>query len=478
MEWAIRENPGGGGMNRLFRLKAVRWQVLLALVDMSCLVGSTYAAVTLRFWGQGAVQAALNGLFWRAWVVACFLSLGMAALGLYQIHLRAGWLGQLSRQLVAFMLGGVALAVLYYGIPSVYLGRGILGITLALGYLAIAFWRMLFLACVDADVLKRRVVVFGAGERAAQIARKMRRKTDRRGFKVLGYVPIGTDPVSVPEMLLLHPDRPLCEWIARLDADEIVVGPDERRASLPVDALMQCRLRGTDVIEISEFFEREAGTIKMDLTNLSWLVFSGGFNISPLRRMVKRTFDVAVACMVLALAWPFMLLTALAIRLESGRGAPILYRQERIGANGRPFMLVKFRSMRVDAEGDGVARWASTDDNRVTRIGHLLRKTRLDELPQLWNVLRGDMSIIGPRPERPQFVNDFNTCIPCYPLRHSVKPGLTGWAQLRYPYGSSQEDAEEKLKFDLFYVKNHNFVFDLAILLQTVEVVLFGRGAR
>jgi len=197
-----------------------------------------------------------------------------------------------------------------------------------------------------------------------------------------------------------------------------------------------------------------------------------------MRRSIKRTFDVVVAALVLLLAWPLMLGTALAIRLESGAGAPILYRQERVGEYGRPFPVIKFRSMRTDAEMDGVARWATQDDDRVTRVGRFIRKVRLDELPQLWNVLRGDMSIIGPRPERPQFVDEFNNCIRYYRLRHCVKPGLTGWAQLRYPYGSSLQDAEQKLNFDLFYVKNHNLVFDLSILLQTVEVVLFGRGAR
>ncbi len=453
--------------------------MLLVLADLGLLMGSMYAAVALRYWGDAEARAAFAGaLYWRASLVACVLILGMAALGLYQVHLRAGWLGQLSRQGVAFVLGGVALAVLFYAVPAAYLGRGVLGIALVLGYFVIAFWRMLFVRFVDADLFKRRVVVFGAGERASEVARKMRRRTDQRGFKILGYVPVDPDPVSVPEALLLRPDEAFYEWASRLGVDEIVIGPDERRGTLPVNALMECRLRGMAVTELSEFFHREAGTIRMDLTDLSWLVFSNGFHISPLRRTVKRTFDVIVALLVLILTWPFMLLTALAIRMESGRGAPILYRQQRVGEHGRPFALIKFRSMRTDAERDGVARWATTGDNRVTKVGQFTRKTRLDELPQLWNVLGGDMSIIGPRPERPQFVDDFNIHIPCYPLRHCVKPGLTGWAQLRYPYGSSMQDAEEKLKFDLFYVKNHNFVFDLAILVQTVEVVLFGRGAR
>jgi sugar transferase (PEP-CTERM system associated) len=442
-------------------------------------VASVYAAVVLRYLGNVDTQVAFSAaLHWRGLLVAAVLIVSMAALGLYEVYLRAGWIGRLSRQGVAFMLGGIALTVLYYVVPPTYLGRGVLGIALMVGYFVLALWRIAFLGFVDADLFKRRVVMFGAGERAAEVSHRMRRKTDQRGFKVLGYVPVGADPVSIPAPLLLHPDRNLYEWATRLGVDEIVVGPDDRRGTLPVDALLECKQRGMAVTELTEFFEREAGRIKMDLTNPSWLIFSDGFYSSPIRRTIKRAFDVTVAALVLLVAWPVMLLTALAIRLESGRGAPVLYRQERVGENGRLFSLIKFRSMGTDAERDGVARWASKNDSRVTRVGHFIRNARLDELPQLWNVLCGDMSIIGPRPERPQFVDDFNTRIRYYRLRHCVKPGLTGWAQLRYPYGASLEDAEQKLNFDLFYVKNHNLVFDLAILVQTVEVVLFGRGAR
>ena len=466
-------------MFRLLRQRALKWQLLLVIVEFALLAGCVYAAVLLRYWGDHDTQLAFGRVLrWRALLVAGVLVFAMAALGLYQVHLRAGLLGRLSRQGVAFLLGWVALTVLYYVIPAAYLGRGVLGIALVLGYLMVALWRMSFLGFVDADLFKRRVVMLGAGERAAEVVRKMRRKTDQRGFKILGYVPIGDDPVAVPATSLLHPAKCLYQWTQRMGVDEIVVGPDDRRGTLPVDALLECKQHGMAVTELAEFFEREAGKIKMDLTNPSWLVFSEGFNISPVRRTVKRAFDVSMAALVLLFGWPFMLLTALAIRLESGRNAPILYRQQRVGENGKSFPVIKFRSMRTDAECDGVARWATKNDDRVTRVGRFIRKTRLDELPQLWNVLRGDMSIIGPRPERPQFVDDFNTRIRYYSLRHCVKPGLTGWAQLRYPYGSSFEDAEEKLKFDLFYVKNHNFVFDLAILVQTVEVVLFGRGAR
>lgn len=466
-------------MYRLFRQRALRWQLLLVGVELGLLIGSVYAAVALRFWGDYNARIAFGRtVHWHALLVAGVLILAMAALGLYQVHLRAGWLGRLSRQGVAFVLGWVALSVLYYVIPSTYLGRGVLGIALVLGYVVVVAWRVAFLSFVDVDLFKRRVVMLGAGKRAVEVANKMRRKTDKRGFKILGYVPIGDDPVAVPAALLLRSDQDLAGWVRRLGVDEIVVGPDDRRGTLPLRALLDCKQRGVAVTELAEFFEREAGNIMMDLTNPSWLVFSDGFNISPVRRTVKRLFDVAMAALVSLVTWPVMLVTALAIRLDSGPGRPVLYRQERVGENGRTFALIKFRSMRTDAERDGVARWAARNDDRVTRVGRFIRKVRLDELPQLWNVLRGDMSIIGPRPERPQFVDDFKARIRYYSLRHCVKPGLTGWAQLRYPYGSSFEDAQEKLKFDLFYVKNHNFVFDLAILVQTVEVVLFGRGAR
>jgi exopolysaccharide biosynthesis polyprenyl glycosylphosphotransferase len=205
-------------------------------------------------------------------------------------------------------------------------------------------------------------------------------------------------------------------------------------------------------------------------------VFSGGFDHSMPRRLSKRFFDLAAASLLLLVAWPVMLLVALCVRMESG--SPVLYRQTRVGENGRRFELAKFRSMRVDAEPDGVARWASRDDDRSTRVGRFIRHSRLDELPQLFNVLRGEMSFVGPRPERPPFVDLLSRKIRYYNVRHCVKPGLTGWAQLRYPYGASIRDAEEKLTYDLFYVKNHGLVFDLMILLQTVEVVLFRRGAR
>ena len=466
-------------MFRLLRQRALRWQLLLAGMEFLLLVSCVYCAIGLRYWGDPATQIQFgHALRLRALLVALMVVLGMVALGLYQNHLRANWRGLFTRQAVGFVLGGSALLVLYYVIPPTYIGRGVLGIALMVGFVAVAAFRVVFLRLIDADLFKRRVLVLGAGARAAQLAQRMRRRSDCRGFRIIAYVPMGKEAVQVPANRLARPHGSLFALARRMQVDEIVVGADDRRAGLPMEDLLECKQSGIAVVELADFFERESGQIRMNLANPSWLVFSDGFNTSPLRRLIKRSFDLAAALVMIALAWPLMLLTALAIRIESGAGAPVFYRQERVGEHGRTFWLVKFRSMRTDAERDGVARFASTDDDRVTRVGRFIRKARLDELPQLWNVLRGDMSFIGPRPERPQFVDNFNANIRYYPLRHCVKPGLTGWAQLRYAYGASQEDAEEKLKFDLFYVKNHNLMFDLMILLQTVEVVLFGRGAR
>lgn len=445
------------------------------------LIGVVFLAVYLRFIMHpdplDAYVARWLQLV-RASVFAGFIMFGMTALGLYQAHLRETWFGAIARQAVGFVLGSVGLLVLYYIVPELELGRGLLGLSLLLGFAVIAAFRILSQKLVDVEGLKKRVIVLGAGQRAALIEQRLRRRADRRGFLLLGYIPYGEEETAIPADKLLLLDEPLCQRAAKLRVDEIVFGPDDRRGGIPMDDLLLCKQSGIDVIDLVSFFEREAGKVKLGLTDPSWLIFSDGFDSSLLRRLSKRVFDIAAAGFVLLLTWPFMLAAALAIRIESGGGQPILYRQQRVGRNGAVFDLIKFRSMRTDAEKDGVARWASKNDDRITRVGRIIRRARIDELPQLINILRGDMSVVGPRPERPQFVEALNKKIRYYSLRHCVRPGLAGWAQLRYPYGASEEDAYEKLKYDLFYVKNHNLLFDFLILIQTFEVVLFGRGVR
>jgi sugar transferase (PEP-CTERM system associated) len=262
----------------------------------------------------------------------------------------------------------------------------------------------------------------------------------------------------------------------RHKVEEIVVAPDDRRGGFPIAELLECRIRGIEVRDILAFFERESGRVDVGLMQPSWLIFSTGFRSDLVRLASKRLFDLVVSAGVLVVALPVALLTSIAIFLED-RG-PVLYRQMRVGRNGRPFPMLKFRSMSVNAEPNGEAVWATQNDPRVTRVGALIRKLRIDELPQILNVLVGHMSFVGPRPERPEFVKELAQAIPYYPERHSVKPGITGWAQVRYRYGSSEKDAQDKLEYDLYYVKHHSLTFDLMVLLQTVEVVLFRIGSR
>jgi sugar transferase (PEP-CTERM system associated) len=465
-------------MFRFLRMQIVRWLILLAACEWLLLAGSLNLAMYLRFFfAPDDLAEYTRVLPQRALMFATVIFLAMAALGQYRTHMRANWLGVLARQVVAFVLGGIALVVGYYVVPQAYVGRGVLGLALLLAFVSVAIFRTLFLRLVEIDALKRRILILGAGERASHIHYRMRRRSDRRGFCVVGYVPCPNEPVKVPQEVVC-PAMPLHELVKLTRVDEIVVGVDDRRGRLPMDDLLECRQGGVTIIDLTTFFERESGRVQLAQLDPSWLVFSRGFHSTPIHLLGKRCFDVVAASTILALCWPIMLLVALAIRLESGPGQPILYRQERVGEHGANFWLYKFRSMRTDAEMDGVARWASKDDARVTRVGRVCRKLRFDELPQLWNVLKGEMSIVGPRPERPQFVADLATKIRYYSLRHCLKPGLAGWAQLSYPYGATEEDAAEKLKYDLFYVKNHNLLLDLVILIETFEVVLFGRGAR
>jgi sugar transferase (PEP-CTERM system associated) len=464
-------------MSMSLRSQKGRAALVLWAVELGVVVLAVCSAAWLRFAGDPATYHLFAETApVRTLLVAITITLSMAAFGLYQVNVRQNRMDMLLRLLMSFAFGGVALLVLFYVIPQTYIGRGVLLIALTLALAGVTAVRLLSGRVFGADVFKQRVLVLGAGVNANVLHQRMRRRVDRQSFVLVGFVPLPGQDVTVPEAVVLRPDMALVDYAMDMQIDEIVVAPDERRGGLPMSEMLACVQRGIVMTDLSTFFEREAGMVKLDVVDPSWLVFSGGFDQSAVRRLSKRFFDLAASTVLLLVAWPFMVLVALAVWLETG--APIFYSQTRVGQGGRTFEVVKFRSMRVDAEGDGKARWATKNDDRTTRVGRFIRLTRLDELPQLFNVLRGDMSFVGPRPERPQFVDQLNQEIRYYDIRHSVKPGLTGWAQLRYPYGASVRDAEEKLKFDLFYVKNQGLLFDVMIMLQTVEVVLFGRGAR
>jgi sugar transferase (PEP-CTERM system associated) len=457
------------------------------LVIAACEAALVIDAVYLGYWLRAEESTTGLARFLSASVYALVVLLSIVAMGVYESHVREGYIGMMLRTAVAvFLIASMASGVIFYFLPELALWRGTLAISAVASYLLIAMFRWIALGILDQDRLKRRVLVLGTGARAEKIASRMRRRYDQRGFLIHAYLPfeITTDQVSKHGGTILQIEEPLIELCNRARIDEIVVALDERRrnrdqsAGLPLDELLECRLSGIEVCDVQAFIEREAGKLDIELLQPSWMVFSDGFVRGSWRTASKRAFDLAASLGLLVVTWPIMLLAALAIWIESGFKGPILYRQLRVGLDNRYFEVTKFRSMRTDAEIDGQAVWASENDPRITRVGRILRRTRIDELPQILNVIRGDMSFVGPRPERPEFVGDLEQKIPYYAHRHRIKPGLTGWAQLCYPYGASLEDAREKLQYDLYYLKNHSILLDLIILIQTVDVVLVGDGAR
>ena len=452
--------------------------VALAIAEAMVFFAAVYGAALVRFDGTLkflADSSKFNGELWpRALLFSAVTTTCLLAFGLYSARQRARLIGIALRLVLAVLMAFVVTSSLFYLIPALWIGRGVVALAASGAFLGMLVSRSIFSRVVDENLLKRRVLVYGAGKSASAIA-GIRRRSDRRGFVVVGYVPAPGELREVTDALL-DPAEGLVRLCARLDVSEVVVAMDDRRRGFPIAELLQCRLAGVDVTEQLSFLERETGRVRIDILNPAWMIFGDGFRRDPIRRLTGRLLDFSGGIVVLTLASPLMILTALAIKLEEGWRAPVFYRQWRVGLLGQPFQLLKFRSMRVDAEQDGQAQWARKDDPRVTRVGALIRKVRIDELPQLLNVLRGQMSLVGPRPERPEFVSDLAERIPYYHERHSVKPGITGWAQLCYPYGASEADSLQKLQYDLYYVKNNTLLFDLAILLQTAEVVFLGKG--
>ncbi len=445
--------------------------VLAAVHSISILVVATLLRGYLRDGVHLSPAPATVGL-----VVITLIFL--TAFGVYSRRQRSRLPGMLLRISLATLLAGATTWVIHrlaaptHGFPLVdamLLALVCAGALFLIWVIYSLFWPQ--------DTFSNRVLVFGSGLRAESIS-GLRRRADRRSFKLVGYYQPDGEMATVAKDLLIGAERSLRQAVDELDIDEVVVAMDDRRRSFPVAALLECRLSGVDITDVASFLERETGRVMLDVLNPSWLIFSDGFRRDATRRFTRRAFDLLAGATLFLLTLPLMLLTILAIKFEDGMRAPVIYRQLRVGMLDRPIYILKFRSMGLDAEKDGVAQWARKNDARITRVGRFIRKVRLDELPQLVNVVRGDMSFVGPRPERPEFVARLSEKIPYYRERHWVKPGITGWAQICYPYGSSEQDAIEKLQYDLYYVKNHNLVFDVMILLQTLETILLGRGAR
>jgi sugar transferase (PEP-CTERM system associated) len=404
--------------------------------------------------------------------------ISMAAMGLYQPHMREGTGGILRRTFGAFLCMSAVMGLIFYLLPHLFDRQEVFLRTAGIGLLFVLVSRYSFAKIVNRETLQRKVLVYGAGRAANTVLYSMRRRSDRRGFRFVGFVTANCDEQVVEAQQVIALNGSIAAYAKQHGIDQIVVAVDDRRAGLPIEDLLDCKLSGIQVLDVVSFFEQEAGKIMLEFVTPGWLVFSDGFELGFFSKIGKRAVDLFASFILLMGTWPIMLLTAVAIWIEDGFRAPLIYRQERVGLNGKVFPVLKFRSMSVNAEADGKAQWAQKNDCRVTRVGRFIRRSRIDELPQIINVLAGDMAFIGPRPERPEFVAELVEKIPHYSARHHVKPGITGWAQLCYPYGADIKDAAQKLQFDLYYVKNHSVFLDCLILITTVEVILFGKGAR
>ncbi|MCP5179523.1 MAG: TIGR03013 family PEP-CTERM/XrtA system glycosyltransferase [Pseudomonadales bacterium] len=441
-----------------------------------------------------ALNAYLGHLLWRGeWPrTENFLSLAlgfgavivaaMSAMGVYESRVREGFTGMTLRTAVAiFLLGTILFTVLFYALPGMVPHRGVLVISIFLSFFSLLLFRWIVFQFLSEDALKSRIVVLGTGGRALKIATRMRRQADQRAFILVGFINLRDEDNQVRQhgaRIIGKPDSMLA-YCRDNAVDEIVVaveGLDEDK-SVPVDQLVDCRLSGIKVCDVQEFFEREACKLDVDILRPTWLAFSDGFVTNRWRSINKRIFDLITASVMLIFTLPVMILTALCIYLEMRGRHSVLYRQERVGRNGVNFRVYKFRSMRASVS-DNESEFAAHNDPRITRVGRFIRKTRIDELPQLFNVLLGEMSFVGPRPEQPVHVERFAREIPYYDQRHRIKPGITGWAQLCFPYGTTVADAKEKLQYDLYYLKNQSLFLDLVIMMQTIEVVLVGEGSR
>ena len=436
--------------------------LLVALIAVSLKLGSIDQAVPLA--GTHVLSFA-----------ACLFVINSAS-GLYETSPSSSAGSSFARAFVVLLMALPLSYVIFGLLPERFADRSSIQMSMMAGVSALILRRAYLTHSSAALARRTRILIFGAGPAAKVVGETLR--TADPNADIVGYVagPNEKDP-AVPLSQILALQDTLPSMAQKLGVDEIVVALTERRAgSMPLRQLLDCRVTGTKVYDLNTHFEKTLGQIRIDFLSASWLIFGDGFDQGTWRTAVKRIFDIFCATCLCLLTAPVMLVAAVLIKMESK--GPALYRQERVGQSGQSFSIAKFRSMRTDAEKDGKPRWASANDDRVTRIGHIIRRLRIDELPQLFNVLRGDMSLVGPRPERPFFVEQLTQEIPFYALRHSVKPGVTGWAQVRYPYGATVEDSQEKLQYDLYYVKNHTLFLDLVVLIETVGVVLTGKGAR
>jgi len=452
--------------------------VLLLLAEALLLFGGLIVAVYVRLGAVDAEDALItrNG-FYKAGLATVFCLASFYLLDLYDFVVMHDRRELVLRLLQALGLAWIALALIFYLMPQVMIGRGVSMISLPLALFLMVGWRLAIHWVLGHPEIGERILIVGSGPFAIEIARQTLGRPDA-GYRVVGFV--DNDPALVGKSLINPKVIGLTSELGALvrsqHIDRIVVAIGDRRGQFPTEELLRLSLSGDVSIEESaSFYERLTGRVLLDLIRPSWLIFSSRGRRARVNELAGTVMHRTVALLGAILSFPIAIVTAILIKIES-RG-PIFYRQERVGKNGRRFSLMKFRSMRVDAEKDGPV-WARTEDERMTRVGRIIRKIRVDEIPQFWNILRGDMNFVGPRPERPHFIAQLAQEIPFYEQRHLIAPGLTGWAQIKYPYGASIEDAKQKLEYDLYYLKNQSITLDATIMFETIKTILLGRGGR
>jgi len=452
--------------------------VLLLLAEATLVYGALIAAVYIRVGMDGAYFELIEKYgYWKAGVATIFCLGAFYLFDLYDFVVMQDRRELVLRLVQSLGLAWIALAFTFYAFPALMLGRSIalIALPLALG-LGVA-WRVTIHWFLGHPGIGERILIVGSGEHAIEVAREVLNRPDA-GYRIVGFV--GTDSELLGKSLINPRVIGLTEHleviVKREGIDRIVVAMGQRRGQLPTDRLLQLSLAGkVSIEEGAAFYERVTGRVSLNMIRPSWLIFSGRGRQARLTAVSRNVVHWLVALIGLLLCIPIMIVTALLIKLDS-RG-PVFYKQERVGKNGRTFVLMKFRSMKVDAEKSGPV-WASKSDDRTTRVGRIMRKVRIDEIPQFFNILKGEMNFVGPRPERPHFVAQLAEEIPYYQQRHLIAPGLTGWAQIKYPYGASIEDARQKLQYDLFYIKNYSLILDAVIMFETIKIILFGRGAQ
>ncbi|MBA3246469.1 MAG: TIGR03013 family XrtA/PEP-CTERM system glycosyltransferase [Pyrinomonadaceae bacterium] len=452
--------------------------LLLIVAEALLIFGAVVTAAHIRLGADEAYrELVLESGFYKAALAALFCLGAFYLYDLYDFIVMHDRRELVLRLIQALGLAWIALALLFYALPQTMLGRGITLIALPLALPLMVSWRVSIHWLLGHPSVGERLLIVGSGDAAVEIAREVLERRDA-GFRVAGFIDnkpelVGQSIIN-PRVIGLMDDME--QIVKREGIDRIIVALGERRGAFPTQQLLDLSLGGSVAIEEgASFYERVSGRVHLNMMRPSWLIFSGRGRQARLSALARALMHRSVAFVGGLVSLPIALLTALLIKLESP--GPALYKQERVGKNGRTFTIMKFRSMRSDAEKDGPV-WAQDGDARVTRVGRVIRKIRVDEIPQFWNILKGEMNFVGPRPERPHFVRQLAEEIPFYEQRHLLSPGLTGWAQIKYPYGSSIEDARQKLQYDLYYVKNQSLVLDAVIMFETVKTILFGRGGR